>query len=218
MRPASRDGCAWLSPSASARVARRTSSSCPSTGSRCGSSGSTRPTCSVRFSRTHAPPSRCRALRCPKSWPGTRSRGQAAASARSPPEENVMDYADYRHLTFEPKPNGVLLVTINRPEVLNAANARLHWEFTQVWLTVDADPKTRLVLVTGAGKAFSAGGDLALVEDMAGNPDQLSRAMPETFNLDFNKIKPHNPPGSAAHPGAPGSGPVLTPRAPANIT
>jgi len=67
-----------------------------------------------------------------------------------------MDYADYKHLTFEPKPNGVLLVTINRPEVLNAANARLHWEFTQVWLTVDADPKTRVVLVTGAGKAFSA--------------------------------------------------------------
>ncbi|PYM77094.1 MAG: enoyl-CoA hydratase [Candidatus Rokuibacteriota bacterium] len=66
-----------------------------------------------------------------------------------------MDYSDYRHLTFEPKPNGVLLVTINRPEVLNAANARLHWEFGQVWLTVDADPKTRVVVVTGAGKAFS---------------------------------------------------------------
>src|SRR5437879_6153665 len=67
-----------------------------------------------------------------------------------------MDYADYKHLTFEPKPNGVLLVTINRPEVLNAANARLHWEFTQVWLTVDADPKTRVVAarrerLTGAG-------------------------------------------------------------------
>ena len=39
-----------------------------------------------------------------------------------------MDYADYRHLTFEPRPNGVLLVTINRPEVLNATDARLHWE------------------------------------------------------------------------------------------
>jgi len=65
-----------------------------------------------------------------------------------------MDYADFRHLTFESKPNGVLLVTINRPEVLNAANARLHWEFTQIWPTVDADPKTRVVVVTGAGKAF----------------------------------------------------------------
>ena len=37
-----------------------------------------------------------------------------------------MDYADYRHLVFERKQNGVLLITINRPEVLNATNARLH--------------------------------------------------------------------------------------------
>jgi len=77
-----------------------------------------------------------------------------------------MDYADYKHLTFEPRPNGVLLVTINRPEVLNAANARLHWEFTQVWLTVDADPKTRVVLVTGAGKAFSAGAAPVLIKEI----------------------------------------------------
>src|SRR3989454_2889477 len=115
------------------------------------------------------------ARRCPRRWPRARSRGPAAASARSPPEENVMNYADYQHLTFEPKPNGVLLVTINRPEVLNAANARLHWEFTQVWLTVDADPKTRVVLVTGAGKAFSAGGDLALGEGTAGQAEGLPR-------------------------------------------
>ena len=65
-----------------------------------------------------------------------------------------MDYADYRHLVFERKPSGVLLITINRPEVLNATNARLHWELTQVWLTVDADPETRVAVVTGAGKAF----------------------------------------------------------------
>jgi len=44
-----------------------------------------------------------------------------------------MTYADYRHLAFDRRPNGVLLVTINRPEVMNATNARLHWELTQVW-------------------------------------------------------------------------------------
>ena len=62
-----------------------------------------------------------------------------------------MDYADYQHLLFEHQPNGVLVVTLNRPEVLNATNARMHWELTQVWLTVDADPRVRVVLVTGAG-------------------------------------------------------------------
>src|SRR2546425_8214253 len=117
-----------------------------------------------------------------------------------------MDYADYRHLTFEPKPNGVLLVTINRPEVLNAANARLHWEFTQVWLTVDADPKTRVVLVTGAGKAFSAGGDLGLVEGMAGKTHPPMRTMREAPHPVYNKIKPHQTGVSALNRLAGGAG------------
>jgi enoyl-CoA hydratase len=120
-----------------------------------------------------------------------------------------MNYSDFRHLTFEPKPNGVLLVTINRPEVLNAANARLHWEFTQIWPTVDADPTTRVVLVTGAGKAFSAGGDLALVEDMAGNPDALSRTMREASDLVYNMINLDKPVVSAINGVAVGAGLVV---------
>jgi enoyl-CoA hydratase len=120
-----------------------------------------------------------------------------------------MDYTDYQHLAFEPKPNGVLLVTINRPEVLNAANARLHWELTQVWLTVDADPKTRVVLVTGAGKAFSAGGDLSLVEDMAGNPDALTRTMREASDLVYNMINLDKPVVSAINGVAVGAGLVV---------
>ena len=120
-----------------------------------------------------------------------------------------MDYTDYQHLAFEPKPNGVLLVTIKRPEVLNAANARLHWELTQVWLTVDADPKTRVVLVTGAGKAFSAGGDLSLVEDMTGNPDALTRTMREASDLVYNMINLDKPVVSAINGVAVGAGLVV---------
>jgi len=37
-----------------------------------------------------------------------------------------VNYSDYRHLLFEKKPTGVVLVTINRPEAMNATNARLH--------------------------------------------------------------------------------------------
>ena len=62
-----------------------------------------------------------------------------------------MDYADYQHLAFERRHNGVVLITINRPEVLNATNDRLHWELTQVWLTLDADATARVAVVTGAG-------------------------------------------------------------------
>jgi enoyl-CoA hydratase len=120
-----------------------------------------------------------------------------------------MNYADFRHLTFESRPNGVLVVTINRPEVLNAANARLHWEFTQIWPVVDADPKTRVVVVTGAGKAFSAGGDLSLVEDMAGNPDALTRTMREASDLVYNMINLDKPVVSAINGVAVGAGLVV---------
>src|SRR4029079_18930157 len=76
----------------------------------------------------------------------------------------AMDYHDYQHLVFERRPNGVVLITINRPEVLNATNDRLHWELTKVWLTLDADERARVAVVTGAGRAFSAGGGLDTVE------------------------------------------------------
>src|SRR5207253_11006480 len=73
----------------------------------------------------------------------------------------MIDYKEYQHLLFERRPNGVLLITLNRPEVMNATNARLHWELTQIWGVVNDDPTTRVVVVTGAGdRAFSAGGDL----------------------------------------------------------
>ena len=120
-----------------------------------------------------------------------------------------MDYADYRHLVFERKPSGVLLITINRPEVLNATNARLHWELTQVWLTVDADPETRVAVVTGAGKAFSAGGDLDLVEEMAGNADAAARTMREASDLVYNILNLDKPVVSAINGVAVGAGLVV---------
>ena len=45
-------------------------------------------------------------------------------------------YDDFAHLRFERPADGVLLITIDRPEVLNAANERLHREFSQVWRVV----------------------------------------------------------------------------------
>jgi len=120
-----------------------------------------------------------------------------------------MNYADYRHLTFDLDADGVLLITINRPEVLNATNARLHWELTQVWRTVDADPATRVALVTGAGKAFSAGGDLAMVEETAGNPEAVARTMREASDLVYNLLDLDKPVVSAINGVAVGAGLVV---------
>ena len=120
-----------------------------------------------------------------------------------------MNYSDYRHVLFDKKPNGVVLVTINRPEVMNATNARLHWELTQVWLTIDADPEARVALVTGAGKAFSAGGDMNLVEEMAGNAEAAARTMREASDLVYNIINLEKPVVSAINGVAVGAGLVV---------
>lgn len=66
-----------------------------------------------------------------------------------------MKYDDYRYLIFERPCDGVLLITINRPERLNAANKQLHHELSVVWKTVDEDPSTRVAVITGRPSGVS---------------------------------------------------------------
>src|SRR3970282_1908474 len=120
-----------------------------------------------------------------------------------------MDYRDSQHLTFERKPHGVVLITINRPDVLNATNDRLHWELTQVWLTFDADPEARVAVVTGKGRAFSAGGDLEMVEANTKDPKRLARTVREASNIVYNMINTDKPIVSAINGVAVGAGLVV---------
>ena len=120
-----------------------------------------------------------------------------------------MDYAEYQHLLFERRPNGVVLITINRPEVLNATNDRLHWELTQVWLTIDADESARVAVITGAGRAFSAGGDLDMVNANARDPKRLGRILREASDLVYNIINLDKPVISAINGVAVGAGLVV---------
>ncbi|MEO7429685.1 MAG: enoyl-CoA hydratase-related protein [Acidimicrobiales bacterium] len=52
----------------------------------------------------------------------------------------------------------VRVVTLNRPETLNAFTEDFHATFVDLWTHIDGDDDVRAVLLTGAGKAFSAGG------------------------------------------------------------
>ena len=54
----------------------------------------------------------------------------------------------------------VRVVTLNRPEQLNAFSDELHDQFNRLWAFVEADRDVRAVVLTGAGRAFCAGGDL----------------------------------------------------------
>jgi enoyl-CoA hydratase/carnithine racemase len=61
----------------------------------------------------------------------------------------------------------VRVVRLTRPEQLNAVNDDLHLGLTQVFSQLSADPDARVAVVTGEGRAFSAGGDFDLLDRMA---------------------------------------------------
>jgi enoyl-CoA hydratase len=120
-----------------------------------------------------------------------------------------MNYSDYQHILFEKREHGILWVTLNRPEVLNAADARLHTELVSLWQTLDRDPEVRVAVVTGAGRAFSAGGDLQLVEDAYRDYDEIIRILDEARELVYNMIHCKTPIISAINGPAVGAGLVV---------
>jgi enoyl-CoA hydratase len=117
----------------------------------------------------------------------------------------MTDYSQYQHLLFERQEHGVLLITINRPEVFNATNSRLHWELSHIWLDIGDDPDTRVVVITGAGKAFSAGGDLAMIEAQT-NLNVIAQVMKEAGDIVYNLTNLDKPVISAINGVAVGAG------------
>lgn len=57
--------------------------------------------------------------------------------------------------------NGVCTLTLNRPEKMNAYNVALHHALEDAIDAADRDPKVRVIVVTGAGRAFCAGADIS---------------------------------------------------------
>ncbi len=119
-----------------------------------------------------------------------------------------MSIDGYEQLTFSRRDNGVLVITIDRPDKYNAADEQMHAELAGVWKDVDADPETRVAVITGAGKAFSAGGDLAMVQRLAGNYDETLRMLKEMSDLVYNMIGCDKPIISAINGAAVGAGAV----------
>ncbi len=88
-----------------------------------------------------------------------------------------MSSYDLQHISVAHHLHGVVVLTINRPEKLNACNSVLHRELSDVWPMVDADPEAAVAVVTGAGRAFSAGGDVELLDAMSSDYGTLMDQM-----------------------------------------
>lgn len=116
-----------------------------------------------------------------------------------------MDYSAYQHILVEKK-DGIALLTINRPETLNSTNARLHWELSKIWLNIADDDEVRVAVITGAGRAFSAGGDFEVLNKLQSGFNAVTEVMKEARDIVHNMINCDKPIISAINGVAVGAG------------
>jgi enoyl-CoA hydratase len=114
-------------------------------------------------------------------------------------------YAPFPHLRLDRPSDGVLRITLDGPG-LNAVDHDVHRELADVWTVVDRDPDTRVAVIQGAGRAFSAGGSFELIDSMTSDYAVRTRVLREARDLVFNVINCAKPIVSAMHGPAVGAG------------
>ena len=118
----------------------------------------------------------------------------------------MTDYdAAFPALSFERPADGVLTVVLDGPN-LNAVGHAAHAQLADVWVAIDRDPDVRVALLTGAGRAFSAGGSFDLLDDLVTSHDVRARVLREARDLVRNLIECSTPIVSAIHGPAVGAG------------
>ena len=78
----------------------------------------------------------------------------------SGPPEPVDDESGGEPVLYEKAEDGIAVITLHRPGVLNAINGDMTAALNEALATADADDDVRVVILRGAGRAFSAGGDI----------------------------------------------------------
>jgi enoyl-CoA hydratase len=115
-------------------------------------------------------------------------------------------YASYTAFDFDRPADGVLRLTFNRPERLNTLDRKGHQDITEIWRDISRDPDVRAVILCGAGRAFSAGGDFSLVEELTQSYEAKVRVWQECRDLVFNILDCTKPIVSAIQGAAVGAG------------
>lgn len=115
-------------------------------------------------------------------------------------------YARYQRLKFDRPHPRVLRITMSRPDRLNAADEVMHRELAEIWRDVDADETVNAAVLTGAGKAFSAGGDFEMIENIIADYNYRTRIWKEARDIVYNVINCSKPIVSAMRGPAVGAG------------
>ena len=78
---------------------------------------------------------------------------------------------NYETMAIDRHDNGIVVVALNRPERLNAVNGRMHSELATISRDFADDRELRVMVLTGNGRAFSAGGDFSPDSPIGADPN-----------------------------------------------
>jgi enoyl-CoA hydratase len=114
-------------------------------------------------------------------------------------------YGHYTRLKFDKPHPKVIRITMDNGK-MNTADAAMHSELVSVWRDVDADPEVNAVVITGAGRMFSAGGDFSMVQAQIDDFATRARGWKEARDIVYNLINCSKPVVSAMRGVAVGAG------------
>ena len=114
-------------------------------------------------------------------------------------------YARYTRLKFDRPHSKVLRITMENGR-MNTTDAALHAELGDIWRDVDRDASVNAVILTGAGKVFSAGGDFAIIQENIDDFAARARQWKEARDIVYNVINCSKPVVSAMRGVAVGAG------------
>lgn len=118
----------------------------------------------------------------------------------------MKDYSHYTAFRVDMPEAGVLRITFNRPDSLNTLDRTGHAEITEIWKDAHSDDAVRAILLNAEGRAFSAGGDFSLVEEMTESYAARVRVWHEARDLVHNILDCEKPIVSAINGPAVGAG------------
>lgn len=87
----------------------------------------------------------------------------------------------------------LLTIILDRPEVLNAFGKTMHVEIIDALAFADRDPGSDVIVLTGAGRAFSAGGDLTRMAEFIDDPDEFAREAADAKRIIFRLLDIEKP-------------------------
>src|ERR1700730_1526547 len=96
-----------------------------------------------------------------------------------------MDFSKYHAIALK-REGRVLYATLNRPETLNAINGELEEDLSAIFDDVARDGETNVLVLSGAGRAFSAGGDIEQMQKVIDEPDLFVKGMATAKHLIYS--------------------------------